>query len=33
MEFKSAKRTLNIKITRAGAGEPLMVLVAYSERK
>jgi len=33
LSYSGGKRTLNITITRAGAGEPLMVQVAYSEEK
>jgi len=33
MEFEGNGRTLNITITRAGAGKPLMVQVGYKEKK
>ncbi len=33
LNYSDDKRTLNIQITRASAGEPLMVQVTYSEEK
>jgi len=33
MEFGGDGRSLNIQITRSGAGKPLMVQVGYEEKK